>query len=258
MALAPGTQKILIVEDYEPWLELIKVWLNSAGFQELFVARTGRDAVELAKKSLPDCILLDLGLPDIDGMEVCKIVRSIPALGRTPIIMITSHRKDKIMGLEYGADYFVQKSENPAELMATLKAVFRRRELDFNIFRKGDVMLQLETRKVFCRELQVATLTPKTFELFHVLLERSPEPVHKDMLFAAVEGKRNTELSRALDIMMNRLRKALPVALQKRIKSVKGFGYVYIPAADEHGKPRIRREGTVHEKIDGPKREKRG
>jgi len=253
MSLTPGTQKILIVEDYEPWLELIKVWLKSAGFQDLYFAKTGQEGVELAKKAEPDCILLDLGLPDIDGMEVCKIVRSIPALGRTPIIMITSHRKDKIMGLEYGADYFVQKSENPAELMATLKAVFRRRELDFNIFRKGDVMLQLETRKVFCKELQVATLTPKTFELFHIILERSPEPVHKDMLFAAVEGKQNTELSRALDIMMNRLRKVLPVALEKRIKSVKGFGYVYIPDADNLNKPKVRREGTVHSKIEKPK-----
>jgi DNA-binding response OmpR family regulator len=257
MALTPGTQKILIVEDYEPWVELLKVWLKSAGFEELFFANTGHDAVELAKKALPDCILLDLGLPDIDGMEVCKIVRSIPALGRTPIIMITSHRKDKIMGLEYGADYFVQKSENPAELMATLKAVFRRRELDLNIFRKGDVMLQLENRKVFCKELQVATLTPKTFELFHVLLERSPEPVHKDMLFAAVEGKKNTELSRALDIMMNRLRKALPVALQKRIKSVKGFGYVYIQDADTHSKPRVRKEGGVHSKIEKSRKSKK-
>jgi len=232
------TRRILVVEDYQPWIELLEVWLKHAGYQELYFAKTGGDAVELARKSLPDCILLDLGLPDIDGMEVCKIVRSIPALGRTPVVMITSHRKDKIMGLEYGADYFVQKSENPAELLATLRAVFRRRELDLDIFRKGDIVLQLETRKVFCRELQVATLTPKTFELFHILIERSPEPVHKDVLFTAVEGKQKPELSRALDIMMNRLRKALPVALQKRIHAVKGFGYVYIsPDEGKDGEP---------------------
>src|SRR3990167_1684084 len=122
-------EKILIIEDYEPWVELIEVWLKAAGYEELYVARFGREGVELAKKCVPDCILLDLGLPDIDGMEVCKMVRSIPALGKTPIVMITAHRKDKIRGLECGADYFVQKSENPAELMATLRAVFRRREL---------------------------------------------------------------------------------------------------------------------------------
>ncbi|MFA5141274.1 MAG: response regulator transcription factor [Elusimicrobiota bacterium] len=225
--------KILVVEDFEPWVELFKVWLNHAGYQEIYVARTGAAAVELARKALPDCILLDLVLPDMDGGEVCMMVRSIPALGRTPIIMVTAHRKDKIQGLESGADYFVQKSENPAELLATLRAVFRRRELDRDIVRKGDVSVNLETRKVYFRDLEVATLTPKTFELFYVLLERSPEPVHKDLLFSAVEGKRKPELSRALDILMNRMRKALPVVLQRRIKAVKGFGYVYVPLSSE-------------------------
>lgn len=230
-------QKILIVEDYEPWVELLRVWLKTAGYEEVYVARCGHDGVELARKCLPDCILLDLGLPDIDGMEVCKIIRAIPALGRTPIVMITSHRKDKIQGLEYGADYFVQKSENPAELLATLRAVFRRQELDQNIVRVGDVSLNMESRKVYFRDLEVARLTPKTFELFYILIERSPEPVHKDILFSAVEGKKKPELSRALDILMNRLRKVLPVTLQKRIMAVKGFGYLYLTPKENGEKP---------------------
>ncbi|MFA6093933.1 MAG: response regulator transcription factor [Elusimicrobiota bacterium] len=228
-----GNEKILIVEDADAWVELLKIWLNAAGYQEIYAAYSGTQAVELAAKVVPDCILLDLCLPDMDGMEVCKMIRSIPALGKTPIIMVTGHRKDKILGLEFGADYFVQKSENPAELMATLRAVFRRRELDRNIVRKGDVSVNLETRKVHFRDLEVATLTPKTFELFYVLLERSPEPVHKDLLFTAVEGKPMPELSRALDILMNRLRTALPVTLKKRIRAVKGFGYVYVQPSGE-------------------------
>ncbi|MEK7747414.1 MAG: response regulator transcription factor, partial [Elusimicrobiota bacterium] len=171
---------------------------------------------------------LDLALPDIDGLEVCKTMRSIPALGKTPIVMLTAHRKDKIMGLEYGADYFVQKSENPAEILATLRAVFRRRELDQDIYRKDDISLDLSSRHVFFHDVHVMTLTPKTFELFYILLERSPEPVHKEILFSAVEGEQRPELSRALDILINRLRKALPVLIQRRIKAVKGFGYVYI------------------------------
>jgi DNA-binding response OmpR family regulator len=232
------SEKILVVEDFDAWTELVKVWLKNAGYQELYFATNGADAIEMAKKTQPDCILLDLVLPDMDGMEVCKMVRSVPALGKTPIVMFTGHKKDKIQGLEFGADYFVQKSENPRELLATLRAVFRRRELDLNIVRKGDVSVQLETRKVYFRQLAVATLTPKTFELFYVLLERSPEPVQKDMLYTAVEGKKKPELSRALDILMNRLRKALPVALQKRIMAVKGFGYVYIePVPDGSAQP---------------------
>ncbi|MEK7744184.1 MAG: response regulator transcription factor [Elusimicrobiota bacterium] len=221
-------QKILVVDDNEDWVELVKLWLKTAGYQDLLIAGNGADAVALARKALPDCILLDLALPDIDGLEVCKTMRSIPALGKTPIVMLTAHRKDKIMGLEYGADYFVQKSENPAEILATLRAVFRRRELDQDIYRKDDISLDLSSRHVFFHDVHVMTLTPKTFELFYILLERSPEPVHKEILFSAVEGKQRPELSRALDILINRLRKALPVLIQRRIKAVKGFGYVYI------------------------------
>lgn len=228
----PLAQKILIVDDNEDWNELVKLWLKNAGYQDLLVAANGASAIALARKAVPDCILLDLALPDMDGLEVCKTIRSIPALGKTPIVMLTAHRKDKIMGLEYGADYFVQKSENPAELLATLRAVFRRRELDQDIYRKGDVALNLGNREVFFHDVHVITLTPKTFELFYILLERSPEPVHKEILYSAVEGRKRPELSRALDILMNRLRKNLPVMLQRRIKAVKGFGYVYIRKTD--------------------------
>lgn len=132
------------------------------------------------------------------------------------------------MGLEFGADYFVQKSDNPAELVATLRALFRRRELDAGVYRKGDVALHLAQRTVFLREAKAATLTPKTFDLLYILIERSPEPVNKELLYSAVQGRQHDELSRALDVLMNRLRKALPEELQDRIKAVKGFGYVYI------------------------------
>ncbi len=237
------SRRILIVEDNVHWVELVKVWLKGAGFPEFYVAYNGAEGIELARKSEPDCILLDIVLPDMDGMEVCKMIRSIPSLGRTPVILFTAHKKDKITGLEYGADYFVQKNENPRELLATLHAVFRRRDLDQNIMRKGDVSLDVESRRVHFRGLPVARLTPKTFELLHVLIERSPEPVHKDLLFSALEGKKKPELSRALDVLMNRLRKALPIALQRRIKAVKGFGYVYIPPSEEGGAPPLKKSG---------------
>jgi len=223
----PG-QRILVVEDNESWVDLLRAWLKHAGFHDVAAARTGREAVELARRSLPDCILLDLVLPDIDGLEVCKLIRSMPALSRTPIVMMTAHRKEKLEGLEVGADYFVQKSENPAELIVTLRAVFRRRELDADLLRKGDVTLDLDSRHVYFQDMKVAALTPKVFELFHILLQRGPEPVDKEVLFTAVAGRKRPELSRALDILMNRLRKALPVLLGERIKAVKGFGYVYL------------------------------
>ncbi len=227
------TQVILIVDDDIAWVELLELWLKSAGYQEFYKAQTGQRAVELAKKCKPDCVVLDLTLPDIDGIEVCKMIRAVPELGRTPIVMITAHRKDKLAGQRSGADYFIEKDDNPAEFLETIRAVFRRQELDDDIVRKGDIAVNIATRRVYYRNSPVATLTPATFHVFYVLLERSPEPVGKELLYSAVSGKRRPELSRALDISMNRLRKALPVGIQRRIKSVKGFGYVYLPPPDE-------------------------
>jgi DNA-binding response OmpR family regulator len=148
------------------------------------------------------------------------------------VILFTAHKREKVLGLQNGADYFVGKSEDPSELLATLDAVFKRRQMEQGVLARGALMLRSQDRQVHWRGDLVATLTPKMFVLLHVLVERCPQPVSRPDLFRLVE---NLELedagpSRALDVMLNRLRKQLPPELSRCIANVKNFGYVFLPA----------------------------
>lgn len=226
----PG-ERILMVEDEPLWIELVKQWLKDVGYTNLDSAQTGNEALDKAAKTPPDLILLDLVLPDQSGIEICRKMRALPALGRVPVVLFTSHKREKVLGLQCGADYFVEKSEKPHELLATLDAVFRRKQLEEGTLIKGGVTLKTQDRKVFWKTEPPLTLSPKMFILLHVLVERSPQPVSRDDLFRLVEGAENDHLSRALDVMLNRLRKHLPPEMAGRIVNVKNFGYVFLDAA---------------------------
>lgn len=221
-------QRILMVEDEFMWIELVLQWLKQAGYTNVEYAMTGNDAIDKAIKTPPDCVLLDLELPDQSGMEVCRKLKSLPALGRVPIVLFTAHKREKVLGLQNGADYFITKDERPHELLATLEAVFRRRQLEEGALTKGELTLRSSDRKVLWKQEPAFELTPKMFTLFFVLVERGPQPVSRADLFRLVEGNENPGLSRALDVMLNRLRKSLPPELAARLVNVKGFGYVFL------------------------------
>lgn len=220
--------RILMVEDESMWIELVFHWLKRAGYANVDSAQTGAEALEKAALAPPDCILLDLVLPDQSGMEVCRKLRAMPALGRVPIVLFTGHKREKVLGLQSGADYFVVKSDRPHELLATIEAVFRRRQMEEGTLIRGDLTLKAQERKVIWRGRPALALTPKIFVLFHVLVERGPQPVSRADLFRLVKGVKNPGLSRALDVMLNRLRKLLPPELGGRIVNVKNFGYVFL------------------------------
>lgn len=221
-------EKILVVEDDAGWIELLKLWFMTAGFGQVEYAVTGAKALEAAVQRKPECVLLDFGLPDQTGGEVCGKLRAIPDLARVPVILFTGHSREKMAGLENGADFFVGKSDNPRELMATLEAVFKRASHDAGLLTHGDLSLRSADRQVLWKGAPVATLTPKAFSLFHILVEKGPQPVSRDDLFRMVEGVENPGLSRALDVMLNRLKKALPKELAERIVNVKNFGYCFL------------------------------
>lgn len=225
-----ANELILIVDDEPPWVSLMRFWLESAGYTNFQSAGTGAEAMTLAQANPPDCILLDLELPDQSGMEVCRKLRSLPALSRVPVVLFTAHKREKVLGLQSGADYFVAKSERPNELLATLEAVFRRRQLEEGTLIQGDVVLKSALRQVFFKDQIVATLTPKMFVLLHVLVQHSPQPVSRAELYRLVEGEDEPGLSRALDVMLNRLRKLLPPEVESRIVNVKNFGYLFLTA----------------------------
>jgi DNA-binding response OmpR family regulator len=224
-------ERILIVDDEPAWATLVKFWLEAAGYKNLESAGTGGEALVMAQSSPPDCILLDLELPDQSGMEVCRKLRSLPALSRTPVVLFTAHKREKVLGLQSGADYFVSKSDRPHELLATLDAVLRRKQMEEGLLTLGGLTLKSATRQVFWKEGLAATLTPKMFVLLHVLVKQSPQPVSRAELYRLVEGVEDPGLSRALDVMLNRMRKALPPEVEKRIVNVKNFGYVFLGEA---------------------------
>lgn len=223
-------ERILMVEDEMMWIELVTHWVKQAGYTNFDYALTGNSAIEKATQNPPACILLDLVLPDQSGMEVCKKLRCLPALSRVPVILFTGHRREKVLGLQSGADYFVAKEEKPHELLATLDAVFRRKQMEEGTLTKGELTLKSHDRKVIWRDAPPLTLTPKMFTLFHVLVERCPQPVSRGDLYRLVEGVEDPGLSRALDVMLNRLRKLLPKELGDKIVNVKNFGYVFLDA----------------------------
>ncbi len=228
-------ERLLIVEDDSDMVSLLKVLLGSKGYTNLESAGTGRAALEAAVQRPPACVLLDVGLPDISGLEVCQKLKANPELARVPVILFTGQRKEKVLGLQSGADYFVAKSGDATELLATLDAVFRKKNQAAGVLERGELVLRAGDREVIFRGAPVATLTPKAYTLFHILVERGPQPVSRDDLYRLVEGVQNPGLSRALDVMLNRLRKSLPPALAQRIVAVKNFGYCYLEQAQVTG-----------------------
>jgi two-component system alkaline phosphatase synthesis response regulator PhoP len=224
-------ERILIIEDEMMWIELVMHWLKQAGYANVDYALTGSVGLEKASLTPPDCILLDLVLPDQSGLEVCRKLRSLPALGRVPVVLFTGHKNEKVLGLQSGADYFITKSDKPHELLATIDAISRRKNMEEGLLSRGTVTLISAERKVIWRDQAALILTPKMFTLLHVLVERSPQPVSRADLYRLVEGTEEPGLSRALDVMLNRLRKLLPAEISKRIVNVKNFGYVFLDDA---------------------------
>lgn len=222
------SERILVVEDDAGWIELLKLWFAAAAYANVEYAVTGAQALEAAVQRKPDCVLLDFVLPDQDGSEVCAKLRAIPALARVPVVLFTAHGREKLLGLENGADYFVGKSDSPRELLATLGALFKRARQEPGVSAHGDLSLHASDRRVFWKDAPVAELTPKAFALFHILVERGPQPVSREDLYRMVEGVEDPGLSRALDVLLNRLKKSLPKELSERIVNVKNFGYCFL------------------------------
>lgn len=224
-------KKILVVEDDDDWTQLIRLWVEAAGYRETRYVSSAAEALRALRRFAPDCILTDLQLSDGDGFELCRNIRAGSGTGRTPIIVMTSYAEEKINALRCGADHFVDKRPDGKELLASLEAVFRRRDLDMGLERHGDLALDPERLTVFLDGRPAAELTPKTFALLRLLVKRSPSPVDRKEILELIEFREEPSLSRALDILVNRLRKALPEKLRRRINSVRAFGYMYLAPA---------------------------
>jgi DNA-binding response OmpR family regulator len=221
-------KKVLIVEDEKDIQQLVKLYLEKEGFR-VYVAGTGPEALRLIKSEKPDLMVLDLMLPEIDGIEVCKRVRGTSETATLPIIMLTAKAEeaDTIVGLELGADDYVTKPFSPKSLVARVKALLRRVDRQHNAavssYKYGDLSLDLSRHEVRVNEEEVA-LTAKEFGLLEHLLRNVGRVLTRDTLLNSVWGYDYYGTTRTVDVHVRRLKQKIP-SLNEAIVSVKSLGY---------------------------------
>jgi DNA-binding response OmpR family regulator len=222
-------QRILIVDDERKLAQGLVGYFRDAGFETL-TAYDGRAALDIARRDQPDLIVLDLMLPEIDGLEVCRQLRRTSGV---PIIMLTARveEADRLIGLELGADDYIVKPFSPREVVARARAVLRRvsgaleppKEL-----RGGDVALNLDRRSVQVAG-QPVELTPTEFELLVALMRNVGRPLSRSQLLDATQGDAYAGYERTIDAHIKNLRRKLEAdpSNPTYILTVFGFGYKF-------------------------------
>jgi two-component system alkaline phosphatase synthesis response regulator PhoP len=233
---AAHQKTILIVEDEQDILQLVKLYLEKEGFRTA-TAINGIEALKKVKEEKPALIVLDLMLPEIDGLEVCKRLRSVPDTAMLPIIMLTAkaEESDTVIGLELGADDYVTKPFSPKALVARVKALLRRLERTpadgVSLYRYGPLTMNLTRHEVSLGKQEVP-LTAKEFGLLEHLLRHPGRVLTRDVLLNAVWGYDYYGTTRTVDVHIRRLKQKLPF-LGEAIISVKSLGYKLKDAAGE-------------------------
>jgi DNA-binding response OmpR family regulator len=220
--------RILVVEDDQDIAQLVARYLEKAGFAPEVVP-SGRDALTAIAARAPDLIVLDLMLPQVDGLEVCRAVRGREATAAIPIIMLTARAEesDRIIGLELGADDYLAKPFSPNELVARVRALLRRAQRGSaplgRTIAYGPIVVDPERHTVSSSGHDV-TLTAKEFLLLEYLLQHRGRVLSRDVLLTDVWGYRYTGGTRTVDVHVRRLREKLPL-LAEALVTVKQFGY---------------------------------
>jgi len=229
--------RILVVEDDPDIAELVARYLDKAGFTTERVV-SGRDALTAIAARPPDLLLLDLMLPHLDGLEVCRLIRGNEATSTLPIIMLTARAEEseRIVGLEIGADDYLAKPFSPGELVARVRALLRRAQRAAGPPAKtlayGPIFVDT-ARHVVSANGRDVTLTAKEFLLLEYLLQHRGRVLSRDLLLTDVWGYRYTGGTRTVDVHVRRLREKLPILIDGLV-TVKQFGYKLIdppPAA---------------------------
>ena len=220
--------EVLVVEDEPDIRNLIVLHLSREGFR-CRTAKSGPEALREARAATPDLVILDLMLPDLDGLEVCRRLRSDAATATIPIIMLTAKADevDRVVGLEMGADDYVVKPFSPKELIARIRAVLRRARpaAEARVLRAGAVTIDPMRHQVDVAGTAVA-LTPKEFDLLRALVEAAGRVLSREQLLERVWGyTRGGDIeSRTVDVHVRRLRAKLGDT-GRRIATLKGVGY---------------------------------
>jgi DNA-binding response OmpR family regulator len=226
-------KKILLIEDDTDLFSLLQYNLEKEGF-EMVGAQTGKGAVDLCRTAQPDLVLLDIMLPDSDGLDICKAIRRAPDLSHLPVIFLTARgsETDRIVGLELGANDYVVKPFFVRELIARIKTQFRmigeNGVVKSSVARAAGVELDRNSRRVRLNGEPVA-LTATEFRLLEFLMARPGVVFSRQQLLDAVWGNDRALTDRAVDVYILRLRQKIEAdpTNPKLIHSMRGFGYTF-------------------------------
>ncbi|MBN9338504.1 MAG: response regulator transcription factor [Comamonadaceae bacterium] len=235
---------LLMIEDDHRLAQMVAEYLGHNGLQVAHQADGTSGLAQLQSPdtgSLPDLVILDLMLPDIDGLEVCRRIRALPGpAAQVPVLMLTAKGDpmDRIIGLELGADDYLPKPFEPRELLARIRAILRRRgdggtPAAGQALRFGALEIDRDARTVTVGG-QAADLTSYQFDLLVTLAERAGRVLTRDQIMEAVRGRELEAFDRSIDVHMGRIRAAIESdpKTPKRILTVRGVGYVFAKQQD--------------------------
>ena len=221
-------KKIVLIEDDADLYSLIQYNLEKEGFT-MAGAQTGKGAIELCRRERPDLIILDIMLPDSDGLEICRAIRNHSELAPVPVIFLTARASetDRIVGLELGANDYIVKPFFIRELIARIKIHFRGQPPATKILRSGELELDRARCRVHLNGTEI-TLTATEFRLLEFLMSRPGVVFSREQLLDAVWGHDRAVTDRTVDVYILRLRQKIEAAEESTfIRSVRGFGYSF-------------------------------
>lgn len=223
-----GGTRVLVIEDERDIAGLVKHTLERSGDTRVEIADSGDQALRLAGEQTPDLIILDLNLPVLGGLEVCRLLRTRPGTARTPIIMLTARttESDRVVGLDAGADDYISKPFSPKELVARVSALLRRatrKPVAASVLHYRNLSLDRD-RHIVSQDGREITLTAKEFLLLEYLIQHQGRVLSRDVLLTDVWGYQYTGGTRTVDVHVRRLREKLPL-LADAIHTIKQFGY---------------------------------
>jgi DNA-binding response OmpR family regulator len=231
-----------MIEDDARLAQMVGEYLTQSGFG-FHHALDGASGLEMLQQRSPDLVILDLMLPDTDGLEICRRIRALPnhALAKVSVLMLTAKGDpmDRIIGLEIGADDYLPKPFEPRELLARIRAVLRRRSETTSeaaaatVMRFGTLEIDRNARTVTVGGTP-ADLTSYQFDLLVAMAERAGRVLTRDQIMEAVRGRELEAFDRSIDVHMGRIRAAIEVDAKnpKRILTVRGVGYVFAKQQD--------------------------
>ncbi len=237
------TSRLLMIEDDARLAQMVQAYLGQSGF-EVTHAADGEEGLAQLPLVQPELVILDLMMPGIDGLEVCRRIRALNTeQARVPVLMLTAKGDpmDRIIGLELGADDYLPKPFEPRELLARVRAVLRRRSgtgagdatRSTPVLRFGSLEIDRDARTVTVGE-QVAELTSYQFDLLVAMAERAGRVLTRDQIMEAVRGRELEAFDRSIDVHIGRIRNAIEGDSKnpKRILTVRGVGYVFAKQQD--------------------------